>query len=500
MFLNRFHDIVVYALFGITHAHVAGLISQETAPTEKIVDEVFHITQTQTFCKIAAGSSASKATVYSTIQSMYDSYDNKITTPPGPYFFAQWYSQYILQDTECSNESIRSTNIVFNLATVIVLNEILKALEEKGERNSPVHYKRLLILILQPVHFFFGFLFYTDAGSTFFIMLSYLFALKVKFHSAWTSLAYLYACSASGWISLWFRQTNVIWYGFIIGTIMVRFFEEVGAVKKTYESPLVEIVTFFSNMLKYVFRDCVTSVSKCAYAFLALLPIVAVLSSFLLFLRWNNYHIVLGDQSNHTPVFHAPQIFYFVAFTLIPTFHLDLLPHAVAWNVTQLKRGARNAMSMPNILGIVCVGVLTYKFTMIHPFILADNRHYTFYLWNKLLKHRFVQLSMVPIYFYLGKIFWSRLLQQKGFVWLLGYTCCTFLVLIPAHLIEFRYFTIPMFFASIHLLLQSRQKQPVDWYMKWTILAFIVVNSALVYIFLYRTFTYADGSVGRFMF
>ena len=145
-------------------------------------------------------------------------------------------------------------------------------------------------------------------------------------------------------------------------------------------------------MLKYVFRDCVTSVSKCTYAFLALMPIVAVLSSFFVFLRWNNYHIVLGDQSNHTPVFHAPQIFYFVAFTLIPTFHLDLLPHAVAWNVTQLKRSARNAMSMPNFLGIVCVGVLTYKFTMIHPFILADNRHYTFYLWKKVLKHRFVQM------------------------------------------------------------------------------------------------------------
>ena len=264
MFLTNFHDVVVYALFGITHAHVAGLISQETAPTEKIVDEVFHITQTQTFCKIAAESRASQATIYSTMQSMYESYDKKITTPPGPYLFAQWYSQYVLQDAECSNESIRSTSIVFNLATVIVLNEILKMLEDKGEQNTPIHYKRLLILILHPVHFFFGFLFYTDAGSTFFILLSYLFALKVKFHSVGASLAYLYACSASGLISLWFRQTNIIWYAFIIGTVMVRFFKDAGAVEKTYESPLVEIVKFCGNVLKYVFGDCVTSVSKCA--------------------------------------------------------------------------------------------------------------------------------------------------------------------------------------------------------------------------------------------
>ena len=215
-----------------------------------------------------------------------------------------------------------------------------------------------------------------------------------------------------------------------------------------------------------------------------------------LFLRWNNYHIVLGDQSHHTPVFHAPQIFYFVAFTLMPTFHFNLLPHAADWNVMQLKKNVRSAISASNVMGVIFIGVLIYRFTMIHPFILADNRHYTFYLWNKGLKHRFIQLSMVPIYFYLGKIFWSRLLRQKGVVWLLGYICCTLLVLIPAHLIEFRYFTIPMFFASIHLSLRRRN----DWYMKWTILAFIIANSVLIYIFLYRTFTYADGSVGRFMF
>ena len=195
---------------------------------------------------------------------------------------------------------------------------------------------------------------------------------------------------------------------------MVRFFEDVGAVEKTYESPLVEIVKFFGNMLKYVFRDCVTSVSKCACAFLTLLPIFVVLFSFLLFLRWNNYHIVLGDQSHHTPVFHAPQIFYFVAFTLIPTFHFNLLPHAADWNVMQLKKVFVALSLCVKCLGMICVGVLIYRFTMIHPFILADNRHYTFYLWNKGLKHRFIQLSMVPIYFYLGKIFWSRLLRAKG--------------------------------------------------------------------------------------
>ena len=79
-------------------------------------------------------------------------------------------------------------NIIFNLGTVIVLNEMLKLLEKKEDIGKRIHYTRLLILILLPVHFFFGFLFYTDAGSTFFILLSYLFALKIDFQNIFKSM------------------------------------------------------------------------------------------------------------------------------------------------------------------------------------------------------------------------------------------------------------------------------------------------------------------------
>ena len=126
--LSNVYDLVVHSLFAITHAHVASLV-QENLPKEKVVDEIFHITQTQVFCDIVSESSG--LTWTSMIGSMYNSYDGKITTPPGPYLLAQFYSQYILQDLTCSIESIRSVNIIFNLGTVIVLNEMLKLLEKK---------------------------------------------------------------------------------------------------------------------------------------------------------------------------------------------------------------------------------------------------------------------------------------------------------------------------------------------------------------------------------
>ena len=111
---------------------------------------------------------------------------------------------------------------------------------------------------------------------------------------------------------------------------------------------------------------------------------------------------------------------------------------------------------------------------------------------------------LIPIYFIIGGIFITRLLRQRGLLWLCGYVICTSLVLIPAHLIEFRYYTIPTFFATIHLLLdkkdESIENENQIWYMKWTVLCFVIGNALLLYVFLYRTFIYADGSIGRFMF
>lgn len=510
-----------FLILAVVHAHIANLY-QENISEENIVDEIFHVTQTQTFCTIASDSA--NLNITSVMKLMYQSYDRKITTPPGPYIFAQLYSQYILQDVHCTIETIRSVNILFNLGTVIVLNEILKLLENKHDIEKPIHYTRLLILILSPVHFFFGFLFYTDAGSTFLILLSYLFALKIDFQNAFISTLYLYLCSIAGFIALWFRQTNIIWYGFIVGTILLRFFDTSNINENDHtdynnansDGTNNVFIKFFNQILQYIFYDCIKSKLKWLYCILSIAPFAGVVGSFICFLKWNNYQIVLGDQSHHQPVLHVPQLFYFAIFTLVPTFHVSLLLRKNL--VDPMSRGTWHMQNFDwivdhryLILNIVVFGLIfgsVLKYTMVHPFMLADNRHYTFYIWNKILKHRSVQLLLTPVYMVIGRIFIARLLERKGVLWAFGFIVCTSLVLIPAHLIEFRYYTIPSFFATIHLLVESNDDNKQQnhktynerWYMKWTVLFFIIGNAALIYIFLYRTFIYADGSVGRFMF
>ena len=53
------------------------------------------------------------------------------------------------------------------------------------------------------------------------------------------------------------------------------------------------------------------------------------------------------------------------------------------------------------LISLACVGLIMVivKFnTIVHPFTLADNRHYTFYVFRILLRHPMVRYVVVPIY------------------------------------------------------------------------------------------------------
>jgi alpha-1,2-glucosyltransferase len=95
-----------------------------------------------------------------------------------------------------------------------------------------------------------------------------------------------------------------------------------------------------------------------------------------------NKGITLGDRAAHTPVTHLPQILYFALFTALLSFPLFLLP---------LLRTARLSLKSPAlaVVGAIAFGTAAacavVNFTLIHPYLLADNRHYTFYIWRRLI-------------------------------------------------------------------------------------------------------------------
>jgi alpha-1,2-glucosyltransferase len=74
---------------------------------------------------------------------------------------------------ECSVLSLRLVNLIFGILTYLVICSILK-----HKKNSSLE---ALSCFLFPISFFYHFLYYTDSGSTFFVLLSYDLALKNRF-------------------------------------------------------------------------------------------------------------------------------------------------------------------------------------------------------------------------------------------------------------------------------------------------------------------------------
>lgn len=166
-----------------------------------------------------------------------------------------------------------------------------------------------------------------------------------------------------------------------------------------------------------------------------------------------------GDKSNHLATIHLPQVLYlfpFIIFFSWPT----LLPLASDPSTVVSRLPRRATILIFTLLSLLVV----YANTVVHPFLLADNRHYTFYVVRLLiLRHRAVKYLAVPIYLFCG---WLSLYALGGtakprrgstvatlkgatepdtvhvsfvLVWLLS----TALSLVTAPLIETRYFIIP---------------------------------------------------------
>jgi len=92
-----------------------------------------------------------------------------------------------------------------------------------------------------------------------------------------------------------------------------------------------------------------------------------------------NKGIVIGDRSNHVPILHVPQLFYYLAFSAFFLMNYVTLEF--------IKKLLKVIFSMKGLAIVsLCVGVLyllIQRYTYAHPYLLADNRHYTFYIWKK---------------------------------------------------------------------------------------------------------------------
>ncbi|CAN0376405.1 unnamed protein product [Discosporangium mesarthrocarpum] len=234
-------------------------------------------------------------------------------------------------------------------------------------------------------------------------------------------------------------------------------------------------------------------------------PLLLPLVGFMVFLVANGGSIVVGDAENHAfRELHLAQLAYLSAVTASLWGVVGGAGSAVSREALSgfmtfcgCRRGGegwrRGRAIVMSVATVVALAWFLWRYSLAHPFLLSDNRHYTFYLWQRLLRFPAARSALAPAYFYCAWLVCTRLRHRKPPLWVLMYTVASALVLVPSPLLEPRYLTVPVLLA--HLEAPERG---------WTSLlggaaVCVAVNAITVGVFLARPFVWGDGSVARFM-
>ncbi|KAH8803160.1 DIE2/ALG10 family-domain-containing protein [Xylogone sp. PMI_703] len=385
------------------------------------LDEIFHIPQAQAYCN-----------------GDYFTWDPKLTTPPGLYGISTLLLK-IWGNGTCTVSGLRLTNTLFLMATMLYANDCRRLLTRSPGRDHSLSdvYTAANIALFPPLFFFSG-LYYTDILSTCVVLRvykSYLQREGPNNYTIWRGLGTFILCL----LALTMRQTNIFWVAVFLGGLeAVRTFENAesslplsamempGSWKefamerfKGYSSGKIHDVALSDASLED-FALCGISIVVATLfhpilTLTRLTPYISLLATFAAFVVWNG-GVVLGDKSNHVATIHLPQMLYiwpFIAFfsapLLVPT-ALSTLQDILRTVQTVLYNGNRPQSTYKLIYKLIlytgCIAasllatllIIRYN-TIIHPFTLADNRHYVFYIFRyTILRHRYIRYALAPIY------------------------------------------------------------------------------------------------------
>ncbi|XP_060100746.1 dol-P-Glc:Glc(2)Man(9)GlcNAc(2)-PP-Dol alpha-1,2-glucosyltransferase [Heteronotia binoei] len=446
----------------------AALNRQQRGP---YMDEAFHVPQAQAYC-----------------QGRFAQWDPMITTLPGLYLVsigvvkpAAWlfgWSGSIV----CSTGMLRFINLLFSIGNFYLLYLLFCRIHQKKAVSGFQRILSTLTLAAFPVLYFFTFLYYTDTGSTFFTLFSYLMCLYGNHKTS----------ALLGFCGFMFRQTNIIWTVFCGGSIVADKLSEAWKVEllKNKEQKSLppngsfpELIRIFRFLLEYV-----TSLKNMTTVILLTWPYIGMVVVFFAFVFLNG-GIVVGDRRSHVACLHFPQVFYYFSFTLFFSFPHLMTPSKIIGFLHSVKRH----LLQYSILVIISL-FLVWKFTYVHEYLLADNRHYPFYIWRKLYqRHELVKYVLVPVYIFAGWSF-TDTLTSKNVFWKMLYFVCLLTATVPQKLLEFRYFILPYVMYKLHIPMPSLLKLILE-------LAFyLLINAAVFHLFLNKTFQWPDyKELQRFM-
>ncbi|CDO75880.1 hypothetical protein BN946_scf184672.g13 [Trametes cinnabarina] len=367
----------------------------------------------------------------------YWTWDPKITTPPGLYVLSLILKKIFM--LKCNLPMLRLTPMLSLLTLPIVLTQLICY----HKRERPPHSLaspplEAVILASFPIAWFFGFLYYTELPSLVSVVSTVVLAMQGRH---WLAALVVY---------LRFRRAP----------------PNEQPPPKLHDPPALEAGP----------ADLIWSILSAPRVLpdilLNFVPYALVLVVFGAFVVWNG-GIVLGDKANHVPAFHVPQLYYFVGFAT-----------AFGWPAL---------LSGPSGVSILLHDVFSRMFgskRIQHPFLLSDNRHYTFYIWRRVfLLHPVVPYLLVPGYIACAWAWYIRIGHDQTLLQNLLLPLFVVPTLLPTPLLEPRYFLIP------YVLLRAQVKDVPLWGLVLEGVWYAAINGVTLWVFLYKE----RVGVGRFI-
>jgi alpha-1,2-glucosyltransferase len=482
------------------------------AGVDVYMDEIFHIPQAQHFC---AGE--------------FHVWDDKITTLPGLYLWSTLVTGMgALGGGECSTAVLRGTSVLLSVLVPALSWRIRTKLFHSSQRESQLAtlYSAASVALYPPA-FFYYFLYYSDTISLVLVLAVYdAFLISDNHHSYPQTTAVrapvvtrataassgtgsnrigadaskraaAVALTARGLLhglyvlilasaAILARQTNVVWIVFVGASCTVTqytrsTFDGKGPRNISLGADLVGFCYFLWNYLYEVT--------------MGLLPLVLPCITFVAFVAYNG-GLVVGDKENHEVTAHWAMFFHAWAVAAVAYGPISILDALNSGKVSNVATWSSQTWAFAAVLCGTTVYSLMYG-VLEHPFLLADNRHYTFYVWRYILSHSHwkLRLCLVPVYCAAVGFLLSALIHAgRTPLWLLTFSLCAALTLIPLPLFEPRYFTTSVALILLHMPAPSTRGGFA------ALAAAGIANVLLIYVFVYRPFESADGSIARFMF
>lgn len=387
-------------VFCLFTAIIVALVNEKVK--EPFIDEIFHLRQCRKYCEFK-----------------FEEWDPKITTPPGMYILgviqayvmkAVLFRKDNLVEVCEKNEVLRSVNLMAGLILLPIGAYML---------DKPKQKYWIVNIIAQPLLFIYYFLFYTDVWAAVTVVCSLALVKRKPFGK----LASVAMSSFIALLGLSFRQTNIVWTAFILS---VAIEEEVGKRHGTFRD---EVLGFCKQLLKSWMTVFIFSINFVLFG---------------LFLLYNK-GITFGDKENHAVTLHLTQIFYCFAVINVFTLPVWFSREVFANYIRRCFLGWKGLKIVIAGMSFILLKYIVTKFSVIHPFLLADNRHYSFYIWRRIISPSHSYVYLIPIYhFSTYNIITVMLKSGVSKLEIMAFIAAALLTLVPSPLFELRYFIIPL--------------------------------------------------------